>query len=331
MRDGIGPAIDQVMTCAPITSSWAWRWRRSPAASPEPRRCRRPSERAGVGVSMGSTAAAAAAFEGQADRRAHAASTKGRPDVRDYLTEAGYDIVRLTGLKCASPRPIAEVAPATPRNIWRDGRRRRRRHRPGRHKPGDGAVAAEAERWLDKPVLSMNAVTYWHALRRFGIEDTSLVTAASSRSSSPFHGDTPSSSPEAARPACPRPCSSFGEFPSPSEGPDGTYQDPRAATFHPPTMEMFAPSGVTADCIDQGIVCRNGSSWPHEAWSPRSTSACSRTRRLILRLQCEQHKLVGILADNLSGHRNSSCTMARLYEGVANRGRMKSRPRRDDF
>ena len=33
------------------------------------------------------------------------------------------------------------------------------------------AVAAEAERWLGKPVLAVNAVTYWHALRQCGIED----------------------------------------------------------------------------------------------------------------------------------------------------------------
>jgi maleate isomerase len=33
------------------------------------------------------------------------------------------------------------------------------------------AVAAEAERWLGKPVLAVNAVTYWDALRRCGIED----------------------------------------------------------------------------------------------------------------------------------------------------------------
>jgi maleate isomerase len=34
-----------------------------------------------------------------------------------------------------------------------------------------GAVAAEAERWLDKPVLAINTCTYWYALRRHGIED----------------------------------------------------------------------------------------------------------------------------------------------------------------
>jgi maleate isomerase len=32
-------------------------------------------------------------------------------------------------------------------------------------------VAVEAERWLGKPVLSINTVTYWHALRSCGIAD----------------------------------------------------------------------------------------------------------------------------------------------------------------
>ena len=32
-------------------------------------------------------------------------------------------------------------------------------------------LADEAERWLNKPVLQVNAATYWHALRTAGITD----------------------------------------------------------------------------------------------------------------------------------------------------------------
>ena len=32
-------------------------------------------------------------------------------------------------------------------------------------------IADEAERWLDKPVISINVATYWHALRMNGITD----------------------------------------------------------------------------------------------------------------------------------------------------------------
>ena len=34
-----------------------------------------------------------------------------------------------------------------------------------------GRLADEAERWLDKPVISVNVATYWHALRMNGITD----------------------------------------------------------------------------------------------------------------------------------------------------------------
>jgi maleate isomerase len=36
------------------------------------------------------------------------------------------------------------------------------------------AIADEAERWLNKPVISVNTATYWHALRHGGIDDKVL-------------------------------------------------------------------------------------------------------------------------------------------------------------
>ena len=33
------------------------------------------------------------------------------------------------------------------------------------------AVAAEAERWLNKPIIAINTATYWHALRQNGFFD----------------------------------------------------------------------------------------------------------------------------------------------------------------
>jgi len=32
-------------------------------------------------------------------------------------------------------------------------------------------LADEAERWLEKPVIAINAATWWHALRKNGIPD----------------------------------------------------------------------------------------------------------------------------------------------------------------
>jgi len=92
--------------------------------------------------------------------------------VRQYLEEAGFEVVRLTGLKCASPRLIAHVQPQEVRSAFLelDGDDVDAILQVGTNLAGM-AVAAEAERWLGKPVLSMNAITYWHALRALGLDD----------------------------------------------------------------------------------------------------------------------------------------------------------------
>lgn len=81
------------------------------------------------------------------------------------------------------------------------------------------------------------------------------------------------------------------------------YEDPRAATFHPPTLEMFAPSGVTDHLIEQGIFC------PQWQYHGRSEGLIAEFDLGLLsdvtpypyRLQCEQHKLVAILTEMLTG------------------------------
>jgi 3-(3-hydroxy-phenyl)propionate hydroxylase len=78
--------------------------------------------------------------------------------------------------------------------------------------------------------------------------------------------------------------------------------DPRAATFHPPTMEMFEASGVTQRLHDLGIVC------PQWQFRGRDEGVVAEfdlglladITRYPYRLQCEQHKLVTILADMLA-------------------------------
>jgi maleate isomerase len=132
------------------------------------------SQLAGIGVSMGSAASVSALNAFGAKRIAVLTPHQPRGDdlVRLYLAEAGYEVVRLVGLKCATPRAIAQVPATVIRNALRDL---------------DGpevdailqvetalptvAIAAEAERWLGKPVLAINTVTYWDALRRSGVAD----------------------------------------------------------------------------------------------------------------------------------------------------------------
>jgi 3-(3-hydroxy-phenyl)propionate hydroxylase len=76
------------------------------------------------------------------------------------------------------------------------------------------------------------------------------------------------------------------------------HADPRAATYHPPTLEMLAPSGVTDDLHAQGIIARR--------WQFRDRreglvaefdlSLLADDTPFPYRLQCEQHKLVGMMA-----------------------------------
>ncbi len=75
------------------------------------------------------------------------------------------------------------------------------------------------------------------------------------------------------------------------------HADPRAATYHPPTLEMLAPSGVTDDLHAQGIIARR--------WQFRDRreglvaefdlSLLADETPFPYRLQCEQHKLVGMM------------------------------------
>jgi maleate isomerase len=175
MSSGVASAIDQVMTCKPdhvimgvaLEAFWGG------VAAAEQLRLGLETQ-SGVGVSMGSDALTAAldAFGARRIAVLTPHQPKGDQVVGDYLKEAGYDVVRLKGLKCPSPMLIAHTSPAEIRAAFQDldGDDIDAIAQVGTNLAGM-AVAAEAERWLGKPVLSMNAVTYWRALRRLGITD----------------------------------------------------------------------------------------------------------------------------------------------------------------
>ena len=175
MRDGIGAATDQVMTSGPthlimgvaLEAFWGG------VAAADAMQAEL-AARAGVGVSMGSTATVAALKRFGATRIAVLTPHQPRGDamVQAYLAEAGFEVVRLTGLKCASPKAIGEVTAAQLRDALRalDGPDVDALVQVGTNLAAI-EVAAEGERWLNKPVLSINAVTYWDSLRRMGIED----------------------------------------------------------------------------------------------------------------------------------------------------------------
>jgi len=91
------------------------------------------------------------------------------------------------------------------------------------------------------------------------------------------------------------------------------HADPRAATYHPPTLEMFEPSGVTAELHARGIVT------PHWQYRDRQNGLIAQfdlgvlaaDTRYPYRLQCEQHKLVAMLERRVVEH-----PLARVLHGA---------------
>lgn len=175
MRDGMRTAIDQVITCQPthvimgvaLEAFWGG------VAAADALQAEL-AERAGVGVSMGSTATVAALRCLGAQRIAVLTPHQPRGDeqVRRYFEEAGFTIPRLTGLKCASPVLIAHTTRQQVIDALRglDGDDIDAIVQVGTNLAAI-ETCAQAEVWLGKPVLAINAITYWDALRRSGIED----------------------------------------------------------------------------------------------------------------------------------------------------------------
>lgn len=175
MRSGIAGAIDQVVTAQPthliMGVALEAFWGGVGAAADFQTALER---QAGVGVSMGSTALVAALTRLGLRKIAVLTPHQPRGDamVRLYLEEAGFEIVRLIGLRCASPIAIAhtpveqlraalhDLAVAEAEAIVQVGTNL-----------AMVSLAASAENWLGRPVLAINAVTYWDALRRSGVAD----------------------------------------------------------------------------------------------------------------------------------------------------------------
>ena len=92
--------------------------------------------------------------------------------VRRFLEECGYEVAALVGLRCTTAVGIAHVDEAALRRAIIEVNR-----------PDVDTIvqvgtnlsmlrlADEAERWLGKPVVAINAATFWYALRERGIPD----------------------------------------------------------------------------------------------------------------------------------------------------------------
>jgi maleate isomerase len=175
MRAGIAGAIDLVMTCRPnhIIMAVALEafWGGYEAAQKLEADL---AAQAGVPVSLGSNATLTALQAFGARRIAVITPHQPRGDemVRLYFEQAGLEVVRLIGLKRGSALQIATTTAAEMRAalVELDGPDVEAIVQVGTNLPMKG-LAAALEEWLDKPVLSINTVTYWDALRRMGIAD----------------------------------------------------------------------------------------------------------------------------------------------------------------
>ena len=85
---------------------------------------------------------------------------------------AGYEIVRYNHMRGKSPTTYSVVTAQDMIRAIRaiDGPDVEAIVQFGANLPM-ARIADEAERWLDKPVISINVATYWHALRMNGIAD----------------------------------------------------------------------------------------------------------------------------------------------------------------
>lgn len=176
VRGEIMAAIDRVMTCEPdhlvmgMSSETFW-----DGLDGSERLRERVEARAGVKVTMGSDAArdALACYGGI---RRIAVVTPYMPiadmQVRRFFADCGFEVVRLEGLKCASPVLIAHVSEAELRDaiLRLDGADIDAIVQVGTNL-AMARLAGQAEFWLGKPVVAINTATYRSALRRNGIDD----------------------------------------------------------------------------------------------------------------------------------------------------------------
>jgi maleate isomerase len=176
IRATMEEAVTSVMTCQPdrlvmgMSSETFW-----DGLDGSRKLAERMERLAGAPVTMGSDAVQAA-LQCYGGVRRIAIITPYMPvgdeQVRRFFTDCGFEVAKLTGLKCSSPVQIAHVSERTLRDtiialndpsidaIVQVGT-----------KLAMARLAGIAEFWLDKPVLAINTAIYWHALRASGIQD----------------------------------------------------------------------------------------------------------------------------------------------------------------
>ena len=136
---------------------------------------RRVVDVAGIDVSIGSASLVAALNAYGGIRRVSFVSPYypvANAEVRRYLQESGFEVVRDVPLECRCWTDIAKVPPDRLVEVLAhlDGPDVDALIQVGTNLSMVG-LAAETEAQLGKPVIAINTATYWHALRANGIED----------------------------------------------------------------------------------------------------------------------------------------------------------------
>ncbi len=176
---GLDEAVDRVMSCQPnhliLGISALAVWGGSTAASEAMKARIRARAGGTIGVTMSSDAVIAALRAYGVKRRIAIMEPYYpviEPRLNGFLGEYGYEIVRFLHMRGKKPESYsvlrAQDMIAALREI--DGDDIEAIVQFGANLPM-ARIADEAERWLDKPVISINVATYWHALRMNGIED----------------------------------------------------------------------------------------------------------------------------------------------------------------
>jgi maleate isomerase len=176
IRADIEAAVDTSMACMPAAIVMAFGAETLWDGLLTPKELQAQLEhRAGVHVVLSGLATVAAMQKYGGVRRIGVLTpylSAGDSQVRRFFTEAGFEVVNLLGLRSASPalmahEPLEKLRRAT-RDV--DDQSIELIVQVGSNLPY-AQVAADAERWLGKPVLAANTCCYWQALRQFGIDD----------------------------------------------------------------------------------------------------------------------------------------------------------------
>lgn len=177
IREEIGYAIDRVMTCEPdymvmgMSAETFWDGMEGNRAF-----IQRVSERTGKNLQVATGAEACERALKLFGVKKIGVVTPYQPigdkNVIRFFSDIGFEVTALKGLKCPTAVAIAHVTQDELRDALAEV-----------NVPGTEALvqvgtnlsmvslADEAERWLKKPVIAINAATWWMALRDNGIQD----------------------------------------------------------------------------------------------------------------------------------------------------------------